>query len=434
MDKKITYTNEVVNSYSSQLNCEAGIYLDGDIIGVVEYVLYDDELTVSDIFIKLEYRRQGYGSKLMKYIKQENPESKYQPSMMLPDGAKFIHKDLSLEEVFKAQFVSENINFERGKDPYRSLNIGDIRKRDFPNTISAAKWILRHIDKVSDFKMEAFYLEKSIGSEEIILNNNIRLSITKWIWQNFTFNKDRSLSSAKYTMHDIEYLLKEKGKIQENLDFERGKDVKDALGLGDRRIPKKGEYINAYDRFLDQISRVKVMDDPQRGTENDSGDFYYGIPDWWVEVEFEDMGSNFAVKYKNKPWEIDNNRPDDEALNENLDFERGKDVKQLMGIGLKEFIYKKLYDICYLEAIKFEVMEIGWQDAKTKEISIEWVIEFNRGQSFKSYLNKALKEKNLDKYFEFPGQSTGNRYDQYASYKIKDRYGPLFREMYEEKM
>jgi 2'-5' RNA ligase len=97
---KITYYNGSTNAYSGQVNMEAAIYVDGQIAAVVEYVLYDDELTVSHIFVKPEFRRQGYGSRLMKYIQQENPEYKYKPSMKTPEGAAFKHKDLPLENKF----------------------------------------------------------------------------------------------------------------------------------------------------------------------------------------------------------------------------------------------------------------------------------------------------------------------------------------------
>lgn len=119
MQEKITYTDEVVDSYSGQLNKEAGIYINGEIVGVVEYVLYDNELTVSDIFIRPEFRRRGYASRLMKYIKIENPDHVYHSSFKTVDGASFIHKDLSL---------AENVNFERGKDPKEAMDIGISRE------------------------------------------------------------------------------------------------------------------------------------------------------------------------------------------------------------------------------------------------------------------------------------------------------------------
>jgi GNAT superfamily N-acetyltransferase len=95
---KITYTNEVLDSYSGQINCEAGIYENNEIMGYVQYVLYDGELTVSDIMVRPDRRREGFGSMLMKYIKEKNPEYTYQPSMKTDLGAKFVHKDVKLNE------------------------------------------------------------------------------------------------------------------------------------------------------------------------------------------------------------------------------------------------------------------------------------------------------------------------------------------------
>jgi GNAT superfamily N-acetyltransferase len=91
-NSKITFSNEVTNSYSGQINCEAGVYENGDIMGYVQYVLYDNELTISDIFVRPDRRRERFGSMLVDYIKKLNPKYKYIPSMMTDLGAKFIHK------------------------------------------------------------------------------------------------------------------------------------------------------------------------------------------------------------------------------------------------------------------------------------------------------------------------------------------------------
>jgi GNAT superfamily N-acetyltransferase len=103
--KNITYSIEHVDGYSGQDNWEGGIYLNGEIIGLIEFVTCCGELTVSNIFIREEYRRQGYGSRLIKYIKQEFPDYKYVPSMKTEDGAKFKHKDLDLYEKLKIKKI-----------------------------------------------------------------------------------------------------------------------------------------------------------------------------------------------------------------------------------------------------------------------------------------------------------------------------------------
>lgn len=91
-NKSITFTDEVTDSYSGQTNCEAGVYENGEIMGYVQYVLFDGELTISDIFVKPDRRRERFGSMLMKHIKEINPTYKYVPSLKTDLGAKFIHK------------------------------------------------------------------------------------------------------------------------------------------------------------------------------------------------------------------------------------------------------------------------------------------------------------------------------------------------------
>jgi len=69
--------------------------VDGDIMGVVEYVLHDGELTVSNILVRPEFRRKGYGSRMMQYLKEKyRGEYEYTPSMKTSDGAEFKHKDI----------------------------------------------------------------------------------------------------------------------------------------------------------------------------------------------------------------------------------------------------------------------------------------------------------------------------------------------------
>jgi GNAT superfamily N-acetyltransferase len=89
---KLDYEIEHLNSHNGQNDYELGLYLNGDILGVVQYTIFKNELTVSDIIVRPEYRRKGFGSKMMQYIKQQHPEAKYTPSMMTDLGAKFKHK------------------------------------------------------------------------------------------------------------------------------------------------------------------------------------------------------------------------------------------------------------------------------------------------------------------------------------------------------
>ena len=102
---KITYRDEMTAYYSKQSNCTASIYVNDKNVGYVDYVLYKNELTVSHIFIEPEYRRMGLGSRLMKFIQQENPNYKYKPSWKTDDGLAFKPKDVDLKEELRAKTI-----------------------------------------------------------------------------------------------------------------------------------------------------------------------------------------------------------------------------------------------------------------------------------------------------------------------------------------
>ena len=77
--KKIIFNHEHVDHYDGQDNYELGIYEDDDenpigfssetVIGYVAYTVYNNEITVSDIIIRPNRRREGFGSMLIKKMK-----------------------------------------------------------------------------------------------------------------------------------------------------------------------------------------------------------------------------------------------------------------------------------------------------------------------------------------------------------------------------
>jgi len=278
---KITYTNEVVDAYSGQLNCEAGIYIDGDIVGVVEYVLYEKELTVSDIFIRPEFRRKGYASRLMKYIQQENPNYIYRPSLKTPEGAAFVHKNLSLTEN-KAQYV----NFERGKDPKKSLKIGKYKDYYGMSPDELARIIIKEVDNHVSPQFEIlFQLIKEKGYEGI--------------------------EEYEASIWDEE----EMDRIPEKEDKEIEEFIKD--------IFKKAE------EFVEKKYPIKK---PYRGPE-------YQTPIQSVAGEI--VGAQIdGAPYGSMVHQIASNI--DTSLLESVNFERGQDPKEAMGLGMVEKIKREL--------------------------------------------------------------------------------------------
>jgi len=96
--KNISFEHEHLDHYDGQDNYELGIYEDGEVMGYVQYVIFDNEITVSDILVRPNRRREGFGSMLIKKMKQLHPEATYRPSLKTDLGSKFIHKDVELNE------------------------------------------------------------------------------------------------------------------------------------------------------------------------------------------------------------------------------------------------------------------------------------------------------------------------------------------------
>lgn len=101
----VRYENDTVASYSGQSNHELAMYrVDGEgpgdgILGVVEYVIFQGEMTVSMITVVPKYRRLGIGSRLIQKMIEENPDAKYKPSLATDLGAEFKHKTYSDSEM-----------------------------------------------------------------------------------------------------------------------------------------------------------------------------------------------------------------------------------------------------------------------------------------------------------------------------------------------
>ena len=95
LSKHLDFRVEMVDAYSGQENMELGLYMDGEIIGLVEYVLFNGELTISDIVVVPKYRRKGFGSRMIQYLKKYHSDYTYVPSMKTDLGAKFKHKEIN---------------------------------------------------------------------------------------------------------------------------------------------------------------------------------------------------------------------------------------------------------------------------------------------------------------------------------------------------
>jgi ribosomal protein S18 acetylase RimI-like enzyme len=118
LDDTLTYEEEHLGSVYGQDNYELGLYLNGEIVGMVNYVIFEGILTVSNILVRPEFRRKGYGSRMMQYVKKIHPEAEYKPSVKTDLGVVFKHKEIpdlnTLEEGGEKEIGYKVMRYENG--------------------------------------------------------------------------------------------------------------------------------------------------------------------------------------------------------------------------------------------------------------------------------------------------------------------------------
>jgi GNAT superfamily N-acetyltransferase len=118
LDDTLTYEEEHLGSVYGQDNYELGLYLNGEIVGLVNYVIFEGELTVSMINVRPEFRRRGFGSRMMQYIKKIHPEAEYKPYLKTDMGMAFKHKEIpdlnKLDEGMGKEIGYKVMRYENG--------------------------------------------------------------------------------------------------------------------------------------------------------------------------------------------------------------------------------------------------------------------------------------------------------------------------------
>lgn len=82
--------NEVTNSYDDEVYNQMTAELDGEIIGKIEYSVYNDVPHIQMIETKPEYRRKGVATKLLQELQKEYEGKEIDFGMTTPDGTKLL--------------------------------------------------------------------------------------------------------------------------------------------------------------------------------------------------------------------------------------------------------------------------------------------------------------------------------------------------------
>jgi len=74
---QIEFINEHLNWHHGQSDFRLSAIINGDRVGYIDYVLFNDEVNVSMIEVDKDKRRQGIGSKLLKELQRQYPDKSF---------------------------------------------------------------------------------------------------------------------------------------------------------------------------------------------------------------------------------------------------------------------------------------------------------------------------------------------------------------------
>jgi hypothetical protein len=227
----------------------------------------------------------------------------------------------------RALRVYEAMDFERGRDPKTTLNIGLTAKRDFDTIDELVEWMFRFPEVFSegqirewDYKIE----RKKYGPDYYViqypqLRRNL-LEYVKWIKKNIknSYGYDWGLKDSKDAFNSLERFLIDRSekRVHESVSFQRGQDPKSSMGIG------LGDYFEADDALtLGQasIEREEIQD------RLDDGERLIFVKNGYTHT-------SSSLKYNGYKNVLLGNKI--YYLGESVQFQRGLDPKRAMDIGL----------------------------------------------------------------------------------------------------
>lgn len=217
--------------------------------------------------------------------------------------------------------------------------------------------------------------------------------------------------------------------VHESVKFERSGNPMKGMDVGARKDPDIIK-INVIEHFNADNNREEVI------SEEEGHEFLERLQqgktdNWWWYAFQTTMGKIYNVKnllgriiqFDDVFYKIPSH-----PVSESVRFERGKDPKSAMGIGIQDEITKKVQSILGGRVNYVEYREIPMLD-KMNDLEVRSVLCIEGwGDGFKSAINNKLKENGLSEYLEYPAYSEKTGPDEWAlNYAIKEGYEHFFK-------
>ncbi len=91
-EEELKFSENMRDYHSGQSFMNAYAYSNNVMVGRVDYSIYDKKIYIDFIEVNPEYRRKGIATKLVDFIKRENPNMPIIPGYATEEGHKFWEK------------------------------------------------------------------------------------------------------------------------------------------------------------------------------------------------------------------------------------------------------------------------------------------------------------------------------------------------------
>lgn len=135
---------------------------------------------------------------------------------------------------------AKTINFERGQDPKRAMNVGlySQLQTEFQNAAELFKYLIKYLDVIVGFHVKFPIKRSDMGK----FTPNIQGPLEEYLSEVVVEDDDYSASGQVYPYGVIDDLMDyylSMDMIKESLDFERGHDPKQSIGIGKEATYRK---------------------------------------------------------------------------------------------------------------------------------------------------------------------------------------------------
>jgi hypothetical protein len=268
--------------------------------------------------------------------------------------------NLDHNEVYE---IHESRSFKRGRDPKHSIGIGKIASS--PVIVGENTFFKNQNKKLSEDEIKRILRNPTKSKEENIAFNVMYPGEES---PRFFFLKDLLNSNETFVYDGELYDFSEYYKMKESYNFERGKDPKSAMDIGmEPRTFHVGSvrYNRGSTTYLDKKLAKRVL----RGEDTIYQNYFVNAPGhdntkgFYIEELQDSKNPYFYIEYDGEIYPVIG------KINESVSFERGKDPKDSLKIGLKS------------RAFPIESVYSGAQWVKGEELKLflESVLNSNMG-------------------------------------------------------